>query len=506
MKKYALIATLFLGLSSCSDYLDINKNPSTPQVASAQVVLPSMFAQMARGDQFDSRYVGQYVQNWANTGIANLYDRHGYNVGTDQLAEKWRSHYFGNGKNLDLIITDAQATNRPTYAGIAKAIRAWSLQTTTDFHGDMIVTQAFEFGRYSYDFDPQEVAYAETVRIANEALADLAQDDALSPGTLVRSDLVYAGDRAKWTKFVYAVLARNAHHISNKASYSPDKVIEYVDKSLASNADNLLAPMTGSNTDDANFFGPLRNNLGVYRPTVFAMSLVDGTVFGGAVDPRQGLLFNASADGVFRGILPGQGDPNISTSPRFIPTFWGGTTAINSGTGRGLFRDNAPYPIMTYTELQFIKAEAAFLKGDKATAFAAYRKGIEASLDLLNTLEIDVARRITTAQRTAFLASKAVAQTADLLTINDIMQQKYVALYGHGILETWVDMRRYQYSNTVYAGFTLPTTFFPDNSNKPVQRARPRYNSEYLWNSVSIAKVGADKPDYHTVEMWFSQK
>ena len=506
MKLYLSLVALILGLSSCSDYLDINKNPSTPQVASAQVVLPSMFAQMARGDQFDSRYVGQYVQNWANTTNGNLYDRHGYNAGTDQLAEKWRSHYFGNGKNLDLIITDAQATNRPTYVGIAKAIRAWSLQTTTDFHGDMIVKQAFEFDRYAYDFDPQEVAYAETVRVADEALAELAKEDAVSPGTLVRSDLVYGGDRAKWIKFVYAVLARNAHHISNKASYNPDKVIEYVDKSLASNADNFLAPMTGSNTDDANFFGPLRNNLGVYRPTVFAMSLVDGTVFGGAVDPRQSLLFNASTDGVFRGILPGQGDPNASTSPRFIPTFWGGTTAINSGTGRGLFRDNAPYPIMTYTELQFIKAEAAFRKGDKAMALAAYRRGIEASLDLLNSLETDAARRITTAQRTAFLTSKAVAQTVDALDLNAIMLQKYIALYGHGILETWVDLRRYQYSNAVYTGFLLPTTFFPDNSNKPVQRARPRYNSEYLWNAPSIAKIGADKTDYHTVEMWFSQK
>ncbi|AQG80821.1 SusD/RagB family nutrient-binding outer membrane lipoprotein [Spirosoma montaniterrae] len=506
MKKIIYIAALFtLSLSSCNEYLDVNKNPSTPQVASAQVVLPPMFAQMARGDQFDSRFVGQYIQNWASTANGNLWDRHGYNAGTDQLAEKWRSHYFGNGKNLDLIIDDANATNRPTYAGIAKAIRAWSLQTTTDFHGDMIVKQAFEFGRYSYDFDPQEVAYAEALRWAEAALADLAKDDAASPGTLVRADLIYGGDRAKWTKFVYAVLARNAHHLTNKANYNPDKVIEYVDKSLASNADNFLAPMTGSNTDDANFFGPLRNNLGGFRPTVFAMSLVDGTVFGGAVDPRQGLLFNASADGTFRAIVPTQGDPN-TVAPRQIPTLWGGLTVATSGVGRGMFRDNAPYPVMTYAELQFIKAEAAFRKGDRATALTAYTNGINASFDLLNSLETDAARRVTAAQRSAYLASNAVVKSAAALTLRDIMLQKYIALYGHGMLETWVDLRRYQYSSEVYTGFALPTSLFPDNSNRPVQRARPRYNSEYLWNAASIAKIGADRPDYHTVEMWFAQK
>lgn len=67
-------------------------------------------------------------------------------------------------------------------------------------------------------------------------------------------------------------------------------------------------------------------------------------------------------------------------------------------------------------------------------------------------------------------------------------------------------MRRHQYSADVYTGFTLPTSLFPDNSGKPAQRVRPRYNSEYVWNLPSLQKFGADKPEYHTVEMWFSQK
>lgn len=507
MKKYLITSLLlFLGLSGCNDYLDVNNNPSTPQVASLPVLLPPMFAQMARGEQFDSRFAGQFIQNWASTLSNNVWDRHGYVAGSDAGGEKWRSHYFGNGKNLFLIMDEATATNRPAYGGVAKAIWAWSLQSTTDWHGDMIVKQAFEFGRYAFDFDSQETVYAEAVTYANDAIADLAKEDAASSGTLSRSDLVYAGDRGKWTRFAYGVLARNANHISNKASYSPDKVIELVDKALTSNADNFLAPMTGSNTDDANFFGPLRNNLGGFRPTVFALSLVDGTVFGGAVDPRQGLLFNASADGKFRGIVPNAGDPNPANSATFIPTFWGGNTIVLSGTGRGMFRDNAPYPIMTYGEMQFIKAEAAFRKNDRALALTAYRNGINASFDLLNSLETDATKRTTATQRTAYLSSKAVAQTADELSLTNIMLQKYIAMYGHGMLETWVDMRRFQYDPKVYTGFTIPASLFPDNSNKPVQRVRPRFNSEYMWNAASLARIGADKPDYHTVEMWFSQK
>jgi hypothetical protein len=506
MKKYIFLSVLSLvGLLGCNDYLDVNKNPSTPQLAASQTILPPMIAQMVRGEQFDSRYAGQYIQNWASTGSGNVWDRHGYASSSDAGAEKWRSHYFGNGKNLFLMMDDAAATNRPTYGGIAKAIWAWSLQSTTDWHGDMIVKQVFEFGRYAFDFDPQEVAYAEAVKWANEALADLAKEDPISTGTTARADLVYAGDRAKWTRFVNGVLARNANHLSNKANYNPDAVIAFVDKAMTSNADNFMAPHTGSNTDDANFFGPLRNNLGVFRPTVFSMSLVSGGTLG-APDPRQSLLFNASADGLFRGIVAGSGDPNLSGTPAFIPTFWGGNTIALSGTGRGMFRDNAPYPIMTYGEMQFIKAEAAFRKGDRATALTAYRNGINASFDLLNAFELDAAKRVTAAQRATYLASRAVAQTAADLTLSNIMLQKYIAMYGHGMLETWVDLRRFQYSPDIYTGFAPPASLFPDNSGKFVQRVRPRFNSEYMWNAASLARIGADKADYHTVPMWFSQK
>ena len=72
-----------------------------------------------------------------------------------------------------------------------------------------------------------------------------------------------------------------------------------------------------------------------------------------------------------------------------------------------------------------------------------------------------------------------------------------------GSIETWVDMRRYDYSSSVYKGFAFPTAFYIDNNGKPAYRVRPRYNSEYVWNLESLAKFGGDKADYHTVKPWF---
>jgi hypothetical protein len=112
----------------------------------------------------------------------------------------------------------------------------------------------------------------------------------------------------------------------------------------------------------------------------------------------------------------------------------------------------------------------------------------------------------------AYLASPNVKQNANELTLSDILLQKYIALWAWGWEETWVDLRRYHYTDIdattgtqVYKGFTLPTNFFPDNNGKPAYRVRPRYNSEYVWNVDALTQIGGFNPDFHTYECWFSK-
>lgn len=493
MKKI-LILSISIILWGCSDYLDINRNPSFPQKAPGQALLPPIFQEMASGEVFDSRYIGKYVQNFAAVTANDIWDMHGYNAGSDNGGQIWRSHYWAIGANIDLIIKDAEENQKWWYSGVAKAIRAWSWQTTTDYYGEIVLKEAWEPNRYVFDYDLQQDVYAEVVRLCNEALTDLDKDD--QTGSLAKGDLVYKGDRLKWKKFVYAVLARNAHHVSNKSTYNPQKVIDFVDQSLAGNTDNFNVPYEGANTTNSNFFGPLRSNLGSFRQTAFAISLLNGTVFGGGLDPRISLMFTASADGNYYGVTPPLGDPNSATgNTKRIPNLWG-TLGNTSTTGKFIYQDKADFPIITYAELQFIKAEAAFKKGDLATALTAYRNGIAAHMDFTG---------VSATNKNTFMASAAVAQTTGELTLSKIMLQKYVALIGHGAIETWVDIRRYHYDPSVYTGFTLPSTFFADNGGKPAYRVRPRYNSEYVWNLKSLTLYGGDKLDYHTYEQWFSK-
>ena len=119
--------------------------------------------------------------------------------------------------------------------------------------------------------------------------------------------------------------------------------------------------------------------------------------------------------------------------------------------------------------------------------------------------------------KAAYLANPAVVPAAGALTLTHIMLQKYIALYGWGVQETWTDMRRFHYTETdpvttkqVYADFAPPsgTFLFPSNNGKFVYRCRPRYNSEFLYDIPSLKLVGAldgsasQVVDYHTLECW----
>jgi hypothetical protein len=200
--------------------------------------------------------------------------------------------------------------------------------------------------------------------------------------------------------------------------------------------------------------------------------------------------------------------------------FWGGafgTTTATLDTGaRYIFKNAAPFPVITASEVKFMLAEAYLRKGDRAAALQAYRDGINLNFDMLTGVyesSVPVALRITPASRASFLANAIIVPSSANLTLSHIMLQKYIASYGYGILETWVDIRRYHYTDQengvqVYADFTPPSgiDLFVNNNNKLVYRARPRFNSEYLYNVKELERIGAIALDYNTKEQWFSQK
>jgi hypothetical protein len=521
MKKiYILITICLVSASSCKKYLDVNTNPNAPTSVTANLYLSPMLHWMATGPVYDGRQISRYTQNFTLTSANSTWDLQGYDPApSDNGGQLWRTVYFDHGQNLLDMTRKAEAEERWDLLGVAQVIKAWDWQNLTDIHGEIIIKEAFtpDPTKTSFEYDTQEFAYDEVRRLLTLAIANLQRTDgAVDAAFLGKTDIVYKGDRTKWLKFAYGMLAINLSHYSNKANYNPDAVIDAVNKSFASNSDDAAIKYTGVSNDDRNFIGPTRDNFTSYRQTAFITALMNGTQFGGVVDPRMSRMLSAAPDGSYRGLVTGSGVSGIAVAQQ--PMNLSGYTAIPvvGSQTKYLFDDKSRYPIMTYVELQFIKAEAAYKKGDKATALDAYTKAVSSHIDFVNAANADISgfpTQITPAEKTAYLASPRIIPTAANLTLSQIMCQKYIALWAWGFIETWMDLRRYHYTeadpatgNQVFLGYVFPTTLYGDNNGKPAYRIRPRYASEYVWNIPSLQKIGALERDYHTKEMWITQK
>jgi hypothetical protein len=513
----------FLSLAGgCKDYLNVNTNPNAPESVSANLYLSPMEHWMVTSPQYDGRYIGQYTQQWIPTqGVSTLgtWVRMGYDPTSDNGAEQWRDVYWSLGQNLVDMINKSEKEQRWDLAGVGYFMKAWGWMVLTDMHGEIIVKEAIDPTRSTFDYDTQDYVYSEVLRLVGVAITDLQRTDgAVDPTYLGRTDNIYQGDRTKWLKAAYGLQALALNHFSNKSTYKPSDVIASVDKSLASESDDALLayPCIDSGLADCNFWGRSRSNITNYRQTAFVVNLMNGTDFG-PVDPRMSRMLSPAPDGVYRGMdinVPGYGALTTAQQPN---NFFG--YPVTGGTllpSRYFFDDKSKFPFMTYAQLQFVKAEAAFRSGDKATALAAYKNGISAHIDFVNARNLDnnqATTQISPTEKATFLADPRIVPTsASSLTITQIMTQKYIAQWGWGHNELFMDMRRYHWTDVdpatgaqVYPGFAPPTTLYGDNNGKVAQRMRPRYNSEYVWNFAALKVIGGDQLDYHTKPIWITQ-
>ena len=520
--RAALLAGAMAISAGCQDFLDVNNNPNGPEVVTANLYLPPMLHWMVSAPHWDGRFIGRYVQNWYVPGTSfTTWDRMGYDAGSDNAAQAWRDVYWTFGQNLVDMNQKAEAEERWDLLGVGMILKGWGWMTLASLHGPIIVQQAIDQTKFNFDYDTEEYALTEAKMLLDSAIVLLQRTDgAVDAVYLGRTDKFYNGDRVKWLRFAYGLRAMLQNRYSNKASYNAAAVISDVDNSFTGNADDALLQFPATQNDDRNFFGPTRANLAGYRQTRFVVELMNGTQFGGVVDPRMSRMLAPAPDGQYRGLdINTLNFGTLTTTQRpNNPMGYTGTPPAGS-PGRYLFADKSRFPAMTYAQLQFIKAEAAFRSGDRATALAAYTNGVSAHIDFVNARNTDDGQtptQITAAEKTAYMTNTAVVPTdPNQLTMSHIMSQKYIAQWGWAFFEQWMDLRRFHYTDTypgearqAFPGFSPPANLFVDNQNAVVQRLRPRYNSEYVWNRAGLAAiqpVSGLESFYHTVELWITQ-
>jgi hypothetical protein len=550
MKVKFLSSIIILGLItvlmvSCKKTInDAYLNPNASVVEPIETILPGVIGSLTffyssngtgYGVQGDATYIGRYVQYWGIQTASDNYGEMGGVLGaSDLLGSMWAAVYYGHGQNVNKIIQWGSEQQKWDYVGAAWALRAWGWLELTNEYGDAILKQAFNTSLQQFSYDTQPEFYDSCRAVCFRSLDFLNRTDGnVSQKNLAIGDAYfYNGDVNKWKKFVYGILARSYINLSSKDLFKAnnyayaDSAIKYANLAMTTNDDNATVKLTGGLMSATNnYFGPYRANLGAYRQAGYIANLMSGAnsgAFTGVSDPRSWYMLRENLNGTFKGFTPWLGSGGLTTND-YPMNFWGNilptsTVAPTVDSSRYIFQNTNPWPMMTASEMQFIIAEAALKKGDNATALAAYTKGISLDFDMLTTTfnqHIPAANTITPAIKNAYLSNPAVVPPAAGLTLTHVMLQKYIALYGWGVQQTWTDMRKYHYNKDadasgrqVYADFIPPAAPYlvSTNNTKLVYRCRPRYNSEYLYDVPELTRIGALNQDYNTYECWFSQK
>jgi hypothetical protein len=409
-----LMATVVM-LAACDHGLaDLNINPNDPVNVGAEYLFPNAVeAAVSRvvGSGLNMDLTGLWVQHYVEHEYT-IEDR--YEVSNSAIQTHWANFYAGPLQDLQEVIEQGEALNRPNTVAMGLLMKVWTAQVMTDLWGDIGYSQALR-GRdpavgTRVPYDTQEEVYTRLLAEA-QAVAAMA-----TPGgvTMGGADLIYSGNMTRWAQFANSLRMRMAMRISAAAPTLAQQhfVAAYNAGGFQSNADNavLWYVDNGLNRHPIHVYELGRNDHSVSATMINTLA--------GLNDPR----------------LPVYARPNKSGN------YWGAPNAtlldppLDSVSKIGTFysRANAPGILMSYAELLLLEAEAAERGWISASAGTLYAAGIRAAMEFNGIPEASIA---------AYLAQPAVAYQGGAAGRTQIALQKWIALFGNGP-EAYAEWRR----------------------------------------------------------------
>jgi hypothetical protein len=396
------LAALLVAVAStaCDSFLTgpgLTEDPNAPTQASIDQLFVSF--QAAQFTQFEgalARTTCIFVQQCAGTDRQYL-SLGEYNFTEDDFSPEFDQVYTGGGLvDIRKVEAFADGANDAVYGGVARAWEAYVMGTAADIWGSIPYSEAVG-AAVTPVLDPQAAVYAAVQAKLDSAITLLGGTGAGPAG----ADLVYKGNKTKWTQAVHTLKARFYLHMAEVSSSNYALALAQAQQGLSAAA-NDFKTYHSTTTSENNIWYQFQI---VQRDGYLKAGkrLVDLLVARG--DPRLALYFDKNQLGAYGGKDPGQAFDNT-------------TSNICCGQGSSGTRLDPAFqqPLMTTAENQLIIAEAAYQTGDATTA--------------LNSLN---------AERTAAgLTSLSGISGAALL--DSIMTEKYVVTFQN--IEAWSDYRR----------------------------------------------------------------
>ncbi|MEN8226909.1 MAG: SusD/RagB family nutrient-binding outer membrane lipoprotein [Bacteroidota bacterium] len=503
-KKY-LYVVLMAGIlsSACTkNFEEINSNPNNPNTSDEEYVFNYVLKEGAGEYGFQNTYNITYVQRWIMQTAAvwgnstmppyTLFDQY-------RIQNLWSYYYSNLLLNCtvleDMTADDPEDMNKHQVARIWKA---YCFHRVTDIWGDVPYSEAWKLlDEYSQEnispaYDTQEDIYADLLAILENAASTIDPSE-----TFYANDMLFDGDLDLWIRFANSLRLRLAVRSGNQQvvaqlileenlmrSSDESALFHYIEDQIWWN------PYYELNVDSKNPSNPELTGTSSPKISELMTRQLEETV-----DPRLAILAQPMEldNMTYRGV------PNLMNSTIKENQAMG--MGVSSTSYIGLHFTNNPIhinPVLTYAEVCFLRAEAAFRGWTTENAQQWYEEGIKNAITYYGISEEDA---------DLFLLGNGAYDN----TLEQIMVQKWIALFLNG-WEAWADYRRTGFPqlkkwDLVLDGIKIKSAEWVDIPRDYLPGRLPYPDDELDLNKDNYeAAVNNQGGDSYYQQVWWSRK
>ncbi|ADR22874.1 hypothetical protein MATR_32770 [Marivirga tractuosa] len=458
MKILEKIILLFIGVfvfTSCEEFEEFNENPNEPTDVSPSVLMPSAIRQSVNTMVNESFLLGNNIAQLTSKTLRTEADTYNWNA----FPTFWEGLY-GSLTDVKGVETEAIEAGNEQQEAAAIVLKSWIFANLTNAYGDIPYSEAItgDDNNLTPAYDTQESIY-------NDILAELDRaSDLLANGSgSIEGDILYSGDATKWQKLANSLRLRLLMTAGDKISNAESQFSNIVSSGniFTSNDDNAVLDYLNTFPNEFPLI-PLKTG----DFDAVAISETSLTVMETYGDPRLSRYARPDNDDYnnpeFSGAVSGAGSCGKSGSRLGAAYYNDGAQTLASDLGIG----NANGIIMTYSEVEFLLAEAAAKGWINDDIETHYRAGIEASMAYYQVNYTPFGYN----DFNDYYTNSGVAYS----TATDIWEQKWLSLYFTG-MEPFFEVRRwYVESGNSFNG--IPFLDAPcDNLNNDNLPVRFRY-------------------------------
>ncbi len=553
-KSYIIILILavwaLLPLQSCNDLTELNVSPNSPQEVSSAFILTYVQTQFSKAynnlgeDAENISGAMQYTQRGTdfNALRVNSYD---------WSNESW-SNYYGLLRNNEIIYNKAVEDEHPFYEGVSLVMKSMIFGLITDLYGDAPYSESLQANEDVYfpKYDEQKDIYKGILEDLKTADALLANVDVGINPIPTASDVIYAGDPVKWRKLANSLRMRYCMRLYHKQSDMDAIGVNIVSEFNAASSfafestdDNAVMEFLGISPNNSAPGGPLNSANPGYsnKPSQTLVgklkSLDDPRLYrwvrpvlrkwdvnvASETEKTVTDMFGRSQVVIYTPTsTPDQVDTSLYVG---LPPGLAGSIALDYNKGEDVneypseenpfvsfisenyYVDANEYvnvKLMTYSEVEFILAEAASLGGFSVSGSAEghYKNGIMASFD-----DFNVDEAVGGFDFDGYYNNSDVKLSDAPNELERILEQKWLS-HWWGI-ESWFDWRRTGYPDLQ----TGPVALYGDNLPIRFMYPSPNQDPKYLANySAAVERLEAtpnvptgQSKDHHYSKMWLLQ-